>query len=206
MNDVIITKVAAIFTDSGSAFREDRLGTTRLFIVPLNPAERTLPDENEVIELPVQMESPGDLDITFANLNGIETVPGDSSKVLVCHQSLGKLFQVDIHTGYAIEMEVMDPEDLGEEPYFSTCDGLVRNGNMMYVIQNRDTVVSAVRVSPDGSTGKLTKIYDLKQIIGDEIDTPTTGDIYGNHLYVVDPQFRNPVAEEFNMYRFELMP
>jgi sugar lactone lactonase YvrE len=189
VNDVVVTKDAAYFTDSGT--RNDPIpgafwfaGEPRLFVVPLTPGGG-LPDASDVEMVPVDVP-----DITFPNLNGIETTPGGNS-LIVAHTSGQMLFAVDPATGDA---EVVDVGGFS----FLGADGLIRRGTTVYVVENGDNRVTAVRISPDGSSGMITDTYTQ---VG--VETPTTAGLFGSALYVVDARFGTG-AGPYKVFRVEL--
>lgn len=186
INDVIVGKDKVIFTDSGSSIPNGRqeTGIPRLFIVELGAgASQDLPDEfTEVRASSADLN----LDSGYPTLNGIETVPADTSKVIACHTNLGLLVNIDLVTGETTEVDVGDVN----RP-FSTCDGLVRRGSTLYVVRNRDTIVSKVSLDPRGTSGVIETMYDLNTIISyPNLGTTTTGALYGDYLYMPDSRFR----------------
>lgn len=188
INDVVVTKDAAYFTDSGTTNSPDPsafvfAGEPRLFVVPLSPGGG-LPDASEVWTLPVDVP-----DMTFPNLNGIETTPGGNG-LIVGHTSGEVLFAVDPTTGDA------DAIDLGV-PLIGN-DGLIRRGTTIYVVENALAQVTAVKISPDGSSGTITDVYT---VAGSE--TPTTAGLFGNALYAVDARFGSMTGPYF-VFRVEL--
>lgn len=190
INDVVVTKDAAYFTDSGT--QTDPIpdafwfaGEPRLFVVPLSPGGG-LPGPAAVTTLTVGVD-----DVTFPNLNGIETTPGGNS-LIVAHTSAQKLYTVDPTTGDASAV------DVGGQ-LFSGADGLIRRGTTVYVVENGLNQVTAVKVSPDGSSGQVTDVYTE---IGEQ--TPTTAGLFGNALYVVDARFFTQGEGPYKVFRVEL--
>jgi hypothetical protein len=189
VNDVVVTEDAAYFTDSGTG--NDPIpgafwfaGAPRLFVVPL-ASGGGLPDPSAVETLPVDVP-----DITFPNLNGIETTPGGNG-LIVAHTAGQMLFAVDPATGDA---EVVD---VGGQPFFGA-DGLIRRGTTIYVVENGVRQVTAVKISPDGSSGTITDVYTE---VG--VETPTTAGLFGNALYVVDARFGS-MAGPYNVFKVGL--
>lgn len=188
INDVVVTKRAAYFTDSGTARNPDPAafrfaGEPRLFVVPLGKGQ-SLPDPAAVTTLSVDVP-----DMGFPNLNGIETLPGNNG--LVVGHTLGEvLFAVDPATGNATEIEIGVPL-VGN-------DGLIRRGTTIYVVENAVGQISAVKIAPDGSTGTVTNVY---QVSGAE--TPTTAGLFGNALYAVDARFGS-MTGPYKAFRVEL--
>ena len=81
----------------------------------------------------------------------------------------------------------------------------------MYIVRNRDTTVTEVSLNSDGTAGTLEQDYDLTTMIADpNLDTPTTGALYGDYIYMPDSRFRFNCAEvdcdtaPFSVYRIKL--
>lgn len=174
INDVIVTKGGAWFTDSGTQNSPDPdmfqfAGEPRLFKVPFGPGGK-LPDAGAIEELTVDIP-----DVVFPNLNGIETTP-DGRGLIVAHSSLGALFAVNPSNGSAQQI------DTGVE--FVSPDGLVRKGRILYVVEPGAAQVSAVRLDRRGTAGVVRSVIP---VVGAE--SPTTADIFGRYLYVADARF-----------------
>lgn len=190
VNDVVVTKEAAYFTDSGTSIIPPDpanfifAGEPRLFVVPLGKG-MALPDPSAVSVLPTDLP-----DLGFPNLNGIETTPGQA-KLIVGHTLGEVLFTVDPTTGNGELIDIGVPL-LGN-------DGLIRRGNTIYVVENAVRRVSAVKIAPDGSTGEVTTKYTD---VG--VDTPTTAGLFGNALYVVDARFSTIMVGPYNVFRVDL--
>jgi sugar lactone lactonase YvrE len=185
VNDVVVTKDAAYFTDSGTASPGGAFaGAPRLFVVPLTPGGG-LPDASDVETVPVDVP-----DIAFPNLNGIETTPGGNS-LIVAHTSDQALYTVDPATGDA------EMVDVGGEPFLGA-DGLIRRGTTVYVVENAATQVTAVKVAPDGSSGTVMAVYPVVGSV-----TPTTAGLFGDALYAVDAKFGS-MTDPYQVYRIEL--
>jgi hypothetical protein len=172
VNDVVVTRNAAYFTDSGTANDPDpsqfRLaGEPRLFVVPIGPGG-ALPAASRVVTVPV--DAP---DITFPNLNGIEWVPGHG---LVVGHTVGQvLFWVNARTG-ATEVVDLDVALVGN-------DGIIGRGRTLYVVENALARISVLEVASDGSA----TVIDVLPVVG--ADTPTTAALFGAALYAVDARF-----------------
>ncbi len=186
VNDVVVTSKAAYFTDSGTANNPDPgtfqfAGTPRLFVVPLGAAGDIDDDFDEVA-----VDAP---DLAFPNLNGIETLPGGRSLV-VAHTVGGVLFEVDPSNG---ETEIID---IGVE--LQGADGLVRRGNVVYVVENGVGQISAVKLTAGGSKATVEAVYPVTGA-----ETPTTAGLFGNAIYAVDARFGS-MTGPYRVYRVEL--
>ena len=166
INDVIVTKSAAFFTDSFSA---------RLFKLPLSPSGG-LPDPSAVQALTLS----GDwVQAGGFNANGIDAPPNGKVLILV-NSGQGTLFKVDPATGQA------DLIDLhGASVSFG--DGLLLSGKFLYVVRNQLNQVAVIRLSPDFSSGDLTTT-----ITNPAFDVPTTITDFGRRLYAVNARFSTP--------------
>jgi outer membrane protein assembly factor BamB len=164
INDVIITRQAAYFTDSFNPF---------FYRVPLH-ANGRLPDPTSVEEIAL-----GD-DFVFIpggfNANGIEA-SADGRTLIIVNSGTGTLYRVDPNSGEA------SPIDLGGDVVTSG-DGLVRQGHTLYVVRNFLNQVAVVELSSDLASGAI-----VDTITNDAFRIPTTADIFGTHLYAVNARF-----------------
>ena len=164
INDVVVTRDAAYFTDSRRAVLY-RVALSRNG-VPASTAE-TIP-------------LTGDFQLVAGfNLNGIDATP--NGKTLVAVQSMtGKLFTIDPATGVTNEI------DLGGET-LPNGDGILLHGRTLYVVQNRLNQIAVVELSPDLTQGTVTGT-----ITDPAFRVPTTIDRFGNSLYAVNARFGTP--------------
>jgi len=186
VNDVIVTADAAWFTDSGTQNSPDPgsfvfAGSPRVFKVPLGSAG-ALPDAGAVEEIAVSVP-----DVTFPNLNGIETAPGGGD-LLVNHTTLGAVFAVEAATGDA------------EEVYSGLvgADGMSRRGRTLYVVENGAAQIAEIRLDPSSGTGTLA---DILPVTGSE--TPTTSALFGSAIYAVDARFGS-MTGPYKVFRVDL--
>lgn len=164
VNDVIVTRKAAFFTDSFAPV---------LYKVDLDRRGR-LPGSFSTLPLG------GDFtQIDGFNANGIEATPNGKT-LFVVHSSLGIIYRVDPDTGNATEI------DLGGESA-GNGDGLLLVGRKLYVVRNFINQVSEFRLNHDYSAATLTKV-----ITSDNFDIPTTVDNRGSSLYLVNARFTTP--------------
>ena len=162
INDVVVTKKAAFFTDSNRAV---------IYKVPI--AGKTLGDAQTI---PLT----GDFQLVPGfNLNGIAATP--NGKTLIAIQSAtGKLFTIDPATGATKAI------DLGGA-VLSNGDGLLLQGKTLYVVQNRDNKIAVVKLD-----AKLTSGTVVRTITDAAFDVPTTIARHGNRLYAVNARFTTP--------------
>ena len=167
VNDVIVTRQAAYFTDSFSP---------NLYRVELGPGGRLL-DQGAVETIPLigDFESVPDA----FNANGIEATPNGKSLIVV-NSASGILYRVDPDTGEATGI------DLGGE-LVTSGDGILLQGKTLYVLRNQDNEIAVIRLSPDLSSGTL-----IDTITDDNFDVPTTLALFGSRLYAVNARFGSP--------------
>lgn len=161
VNDVVLTRSAAWFTDSmlPRLYRLDRGagGAPAATATPL-----TLTGEW------VQGTSFG--------ANGIATAPGGKA-LLVVNSDTGKLYRVDPATGVATEV------DLGTVS-LEAGDGLLRHGRLLYVVRNQENTVVVLRLDRTGLSGQ-----QVRAITSTDFDVPTTLARFGKHLYLPNARF-----------------
>ncbi|SCE90122.1 Sugar lactone lactonase YvrE [Micromonospora coriariae] len=161
VNDLVITKRAVYFTDSGRQV---------LYVVPLGHGGR-LPAATAHRVLPLS----GPAATPDAYHNGIVALPdGD---LLVAQMLPGRLVRIDPRTGRSRLV------DLGGYSV-ERADGLVLRGHTLYVIRNLTNVIAVVRLNHGYTAGVV-----QREITGPELRSPATGDLLGSALYVVNGRF-----------------
>ena len=166
INDVVLTKDAAWFTDSMQA---------QLYMVPLGPGG-SLPDADEIETVPLTgewVQQPG------FNANGIAQTP-DKQALLVIQTVTGTLYRVDPATGEATVV------DLGGES-LPNGDGLLVVGRTLYVVQNQLNRVAVVELDPSGTSGEV-----VDHLTSPEFQVPTTVAAYANSLFLPNARFGTP--------------
>jgi len=182
INDVIVTRTAAYFTNSSQP---------ELYKVPLGPGgSAPAPDAFETITLGGEFEFIPDA----FNTNGIETTPNEAFLIIV-NSTAQALYRVDPATGHAVEIDLGEPIANG--------DGLVRRGQTLFVVQNQLNQVAAMRLDPRYTSGRI-----LETFTDDDFDVPTTADIFGNWLYAVNARFGTPPGPdvEYDIVQIRLRP
>jgi sugar lactone lactonase YvrE len=166
VNDVVVTKRAAYFTDS------QRAVLYRLALsangVPAQTAQA------------VQLTGDFQLVAGF-NLNGIDATP-DGKTLVVVQSATGKLFRVVAATG--VTKEIM----LGGATV-TNGDGLLLHGRTLYVVRNRDNQIAVVALAKGLASGTISRT-----ITDSDFDVPTTIDRHGNSLYAVNARFGTPTT------------
>ncbi len=175
INDVVLTKHAAWFTDSMRA---------QLYRLPLG-RHGSLPDQDDVQTLALggAWVQGGEGDFTA---NGIETTPHGRA-LLVMNSFAATVFRVNPRTGAATAV------DLGGVP-MSNGDGILREGRTLYVVQNQLNKVSVIRLNRAGTKGTVKRV-----LTSADFDVPTTVASFGKSLYLPNARFGtpNPAAAEF---------
>jgi hypothetical protein len=163
INDVILTGGAAWYTDSANPV---------LFKLPLGRHGR-LPAE--AVRVPIS----GDLVYqTGNNANGISATP-DGRGLIVVQSNTGKLFR----TTYAGETTEID---LGGENVLNG-DGLWLRGSTLYVVQNRDNVITKIKLDRHATKGTV-----VSRTTSASFDVPTTIAEYGKRFYLPNARFTTP--------------
>ncbi|MDQ3006940.1 MAG: superoxide dismutase [Chloroflexota bacterium] len=167
INDVVITRDAAYFTNSFQPF---------IYRVPLeNNGE--LPAVPTVEEIPLG----GDYQFTPGafNANGIAATPNGKTLIIV-NSTEGALYNVDPTTGVATRIELAT----GAVP---NGDGILLQGKTLYVVQNRLNQIAVIELSADLTSGTITEL-----ITDSDFRVPTTIARFGNSLYAVKARFGTP--------------
>jgi sugar lactone lactonase YvrE len=164
VNDVILSKNAAWFTDSQQPV---------LYKVPLGhngkPAEksaiRTIPLTGDYKHV-----------AGVNNANGISLTP-DGRALIIVQSATGFLFRVDPRTGVTRQI------DLGGA-VMTAGDGLLRSKDILYVVQNRLNQISVLDLNKSGTSGRV-----VRKITSDDFDTPTTAAFFRDRIYLPNARF-----------------
>jgi outer membrane protein assembly factor BamB len=171
INDVIVTKRGAYFTDSNNAW---------LYFIPFGQ-QGSLGD---LTRIPL---GGGYANSAGFNANGIVAARGGKSLIVV-KSNTGELFDVDAATGFADRIEVT-----GGDGELINADGMLLKGRKLYVVENRDDpdpnaagvgVISVVKLARNLASGRIaaTLHSELFQV-------PTTIARSGGRNYVVNAKF-----------------
>lgn len=164
VNDVIVTRQAAYFTDSFAP---------QLYKVPLT-GNGVIAGEPVVIPLGGDFRfSPG-----LFNANGIEASQ-DGTTLIVVNSSFGEIYTVDPDTGVAAAV------DLGGE--IVNGDGLVLVGRTLYAVEGGKNQITEISLSPDLREGRV-----VAALTSSTFDVPTTAALFGGSLYAVNAKFGTP--------------
>ncbi|MEU8269945.1 superoxide dismutase [Sphaerisporangium sp. NPDC049002] len=161
VNDVVLTRDAAYFTDSANPV---------LYKLPFGRGG-ALPDE--AVNVPLS----GDIVYTTGNnANGIAQTP-DHKALLVVQSNTGRLFRVNPSTGVATLV------DLGTES-LANGDGLLLEGRVLHVVQNRLNTVTSVQLDRGATSGKV-----IRKLMDGRFDVPTTIAAFRDRLYLPNARF-----------------
>ena len=182
INDVIVTRQAAYFTNSFQA---------AFYRLPLGPAG-ALPDQSAVQTIDLVGDWVQDAGF---NANGIEAST-DGKALVIVNSSRGELYRVDPQTGEAALI------DLGGGDVLAG-DGLVFRGPNLYVVQNQFNQVAEVRMDKDLASGEIRRI-----LTNPNFRVPTTAAKFGGALYIVNARFGvpDPSTADYDIVRTALFP
>jgi outer membrane protein assembly factor BamB len=179
VNDVIVTKDAAWFTESQQAV---------LYRVPIRRNGR-LGAQDDVETVPLT----GDFELAAGfNVNGIDATRGGKTLVVV-QSNLGRLYTVEPTTGEADLVELS-----GGDVVFG--DGILLDGKTLYVVQNQLNRVAVVRLTRSLGSGTI-----VEHLTDPALDVPTTIAEFGRSLYAVNARFGtpNPGSAAYSVTRLE---
>jgi hypothetical protein len=162
INDVVLTRRAAYFTDSLMPV---------LYKIPIARNGDLGALETIPIDVPY---TTGEF-----NVNGIEAAKGGNTLIVV-NSFTGKLFTIDPRTGDSEEI------DLGGGNV-QRGDGILLKGRTLYVVQNTLDRVTPVKLSRDLEEGEI-----KESITSTKFNVPTTIARSRGRLYVVNAKFNRP--------------
>jgi hypothetical protein len=171
INDVVLTRQAAYFTDSL---------VPQLYRVPIGEDGQL----GEVERIPLT----GDLVYQDGfNANGIEALRGGRTLIVV-QSNVGKLFTVDAATGDSREIEL----DTGVE----NGDGILLRGRTLYVVRNQDNLVAVVKLAGHLRSGEVEDV-----LTDTNLDVPTTIAPFNQFIYAVNARFGQPDISDADIVR-----
>jgi sugar lactone lactonase YvrE len=178
VNDVVVARGAAYFTDSRRPF---------LYRVPIGGHGHGHHGHGQAREATAIPLSGAIVYGEGNNANGIDK-SRDGRTLLIVQTNVGKLFTVNRRSGLTREIVLDEPVVNG--------DGILLDGRTLYVVQNRDNKVAVVRLSRRLRTG------DVQMHLTDpDFDVPTTIDDFGERLYAVNARFRpTPPPPDFEYW------
>ena len=166
VNDVVLTRKAAWFTDSQQA---------QVYKIPLGRGGALpQPDAVEVVPLSGDwVQQPG------FNANGIAETPNHRA-LLVVQSATGTLFRVNKETGVATVVDLGGLE-------LTNGDGLLVVGRTLYIVQNQLNRVAVIRLNAAGTRGALVDVRT-----DPDFQVPTTVAQFGRWLYLPNARFGTP--------------
>jgi len=169
INDVVVTKNAAYFTDSFQG---------QYYVLPLEP-QGELPDPMDVATIPLSgdfVNVPGAF-----NANGIDAT-SNGKQLIIVNSGLGMLYLVEPESGIATAI------DLGGE-LVSSGDGILLQGKTLYVVQNVMNQIAVVQLDSHLTSGRITGF-----LTNPNFRVPTTIAKFGDALYAVNARFDQVAA------------
>jgi sugar lactone lactonase YvrE len=163
INDVVVAKDAAWFTDSRQP---------ALYRIPLGWDGSI--GEPEVVPL-----SGNYVHGTGNNLNGIDATR-DGRWLVAVQSNTGTLYRIDPDTGEAVAI------DLGGA-VMANGDGIYLEGRRLYVVQNRLNKVAVIELDRTLTSGDV-----VDELTSPAFDVPTTMTRFGNRFYLVNARFNTP--------------
>lgn len=180
VNDVVVARGAAYFTDSRRPF---------LYRVPVGENGKGhhghgKGHRHDATAIPLSGA------IVYGegnNANGIDKTR-DGRTLIIVQTNVGKLFTVNRRTGLTREIVLDEPVVNG--------DGILLDGRTLYVVQNRDNKVAVVRLARNLESGDV-----VTHLTDPDFDVPTTIDDFGDRLYAVNARFRpTPPPPDFDYW------
>jgi hypothetical protein len=171
INDVVLTRKAAYFTDSQ---------VQRFYRIKIGRHGRL--GELEVIPIT------GDFVYTAGfNANGIEEV-GNGRRLIMVKSNTGQLFSVKPRSGRSREIEVDGPLVNG--------DGILLRRKTLYVVRNQDNRIAVVDLKRDLREGEIEE-----ELTDPLLDVPTTIAPFGRFIYAVNARFGGPDVSDDDIIR-----
>ena len=167
INDVVVTKDAAYFTNS---FQPE------IYRVPLT-------NNGQLPPVPTSEAIPLGGDYQFMpggfNANGIAATP-DGKALIIVNTVDGALYNVDPSSGDATRI------GLGGDTVVNG-DGILLQGKTLYVVQNFFNKIAVLQLSPGLTSGTI-----VDTIANSNFHIPTTIARFGDSLYAVNARFDTP--------------
>lgn len=179
INDVVLTRDAAYFTDSPNPF---------LYRVALAP--RGEPSAGfTAIPLPLDFATPGPYNPAVKG-NGLAATANGKFLILV-HTGLGTLYRMDTSTFETVPVDLSG----GDGTAGGNGDGLLLDGKTLYVVKNTQNKVAVINMAPDYLSGVITEYITEPFASNADIQVPTTIAQFGNSLYAVTAGFAPPAPD-----------
>jgi sugar lactone lactonase YvrE len=174
INDVVLTRSAAYFTDSQKPV---------IYKVAIGKKGR-LGDAQTILLSGDYQHVDGQF-----NLNGIDATP--NGKTLIAVQSTnGNLYRIDPRSGAATKIQLANGESVPDG------DGMLLDGKTLYVVQNQENQVAVIDLARDLGSGTV-----RMRLTDSDFKVPTTIDEFGSRLYAVNARFgvSDPANADFDV-------
>jgi hypothetical protein len=114
---------------------------------------------------------------------------------VIVQSNLGRLYTVEADTGMADLIELT-----GGSGNVVQGDGILLDGRMLYVVQNRMNQIAVIKLTRGLASGTITGL-----LTDSDFDVPTTIAEFGKYLYAVNARFGvpNPATQPFSVVRVE---
>jgi sugar lactone lactonase YvrE len=163
VNDVVVTRSAAWFTDSQNPF---------LYRLPLGRGGRPPSATGfQRVRLRGAIRY-----VSGFNVNGIDATP-DGATLVIVQSNTGRLFTVNPANGVARSIALSGGS-------VANGDGILLSGRRLYVVRNQDNQIAVVRLAVGLRRGAI-----VRTIRDRRFDVPTTIDESGSYLYAVNARF-----------------
>jgi hypothetical protein len=173
VNDVVLTRTAAYFTDSL---------VQQLYRIRIG--------RHGGLGQPVRVPITGDLEYEDGfNANGIAAVP-NTRRLIVVQTNTGELFSVHRRTGRSHQIRLNGKVTNG--------DGLLRRGRILYVVRNTDNEVAVVKMRRRFRSGAIEDV-----LTDANLDVPTTIAPFKRFIYAVNARFDGPDVSDADIVRLE---
>jgi hypothetical protein len=171
VNDVVLTRRAAYFTDSL---------VRQLYRVEIG--------RHGSLGEPERIPIRGDLVYEAGfNANGIESV-GDGRRLIVVQSNTGELFSVNPRSGRSREIEL--------DGTLTNGDGMLLRGDTLYVVRNRDNLIAVVDLDRRLRSGEIEE-----ELTDPLLDVPTTIAPFERFVYAVNARFDRPDVSDDDIVR-----
>jgi hypothetical protein len=168
INDVVVTRHGAYFTDSFNPV---------LYKVPISRSGRLGTPRTITLSGPAATIREGE-----PNLNGI-TATRDGSRLIVGHSALGAMIVVNPANGTSRTIQIS-----GGTITPGTPDGILLLGRSLWVVENFAERLVEIRLSPDLKRGRISTVITDDDVHG-LFRVPTTVAAGGDRLAVVNGRF-----------------
>lgn len=184
INDVVVTRTAAYFTDSQLPF---------LYRVELAPGGNAGAGFTSIL-LPANFGLPGGCTIgPPLKGNGIVAAP-NGQHVIIVHASEGRLYRMDAATETVVPIDIQGGDSAGGDDV-CTADGMLLDGSTLYVVQNFLNRVAVIDLSADHFSGVIARYITEPFASNAATKVPTTIAEFGNSLYAVTAGFAPPAPD-----------